>query len=76
MTTTQIDSGQVNVPATLQNTIISNELPDEQEETHQESSLNEGHEVLTFDFGNAPSANEDAPSTLTYLAIYHVKYWH
>lgn len=73
MTTTQIDSDQVNVTATPQNTIISNELPDEQEETHQEGSLREEHEVLTFDFGTASPAIKDAPSTLTRLAILYVK---
>lgn len=76
MTTTQTDSGHGNVTATAQNTTTPSEFPDEQERSHQGCHSHEENEVLTFDFGTASTAKEDAPSTLTCLAILYVNSRH
>ncbi|KAG9568489.1 hypothetical protein KCU71_g2029, partial [Aureobasidium melanogenum] len=66
-TNTQTGSEHEDVIATMQDTIshdeLTDELTDEQEDTHQEGYMHDEGEVLTFDFGTASPAIEEAPST-------------
>ncbi|KAG9570190.1 hypothetical protein KCU71_g1325, partial [Aureobasidium melanogenum] len=65
MTNPQTGSGHEDVTASTQDSITPNELPDEQEGAHLEGYMHDENEVLTFNFGTASPAVEEAPSTAT-----------